>query len=333
MFEKILFRFLSGSFFKRLSRNTFDDNEAAYCASLLAHPLHLIWHKTWFFSRDFRKERVVSLYNAVMALPDRDYLTFKDEIDFLRHVNPAEPHQYPYAPLKDPERIDSGFDEDVHLPYVMHGEHKLYFPKSLSIEEAVLQYRSYLETEGILGTGCLRKSPHSYFSDCLQLDDNDVVVDVGCSEGLFGLACAEKAKRVYLFETLSHWKKPNEFTFSCFGEKVRIYNKFVGGATDGHTIRLDDALNEEEADSTFFVKMDIEGGERMVLASCADFLKKHKVKLACAAYHRQDDSEVLAKMLRDMGYVVSFSDGYMLPLINDVVYPYFRRGMIYAKNF
>ena len=79
--------------------------------------------------------------------------------------------------------------------------------------------------------------------------------------------------------------------------------------------------------------MDIEGWERLVIKSNADFLKSAKVKLSCCVYHRQDDAQVIEMMLKDMGYTTRFSDGYMLPVMNGIHYPYFRHGVIYAQNY
>ena len=79
--------------------------------------------------------------------------------------------------------------------------------------------------------------------------------------------------------------------------------------------------------------MDIEGGERAVLASSADFLRTHKVKLSCCVYHRQDDAEVISGMLEELGFSLRYSDGYMLPLLGDIVFPYFRHGVVHARNF
>lgn len=89
----------------------------------------------------------------------------------------------------------------------------------------------------------------------------------------------------------------------------------------------------ESSGAKYFIKMDIEGGEFDVLKSSSDFLKSHKVKLACCLYHRQDDEDRIVKILHEMGFEVRLSDGFMLPKIGGVVYPYFRRGVAYARNY
>ena len=78
--------------------------------------------------------------------------------------------------------------------------------------------------------------------------------------------------------------------------------------------------------------MDIEGGERAVVESSAAFLASHKVKISCCAYHRQDDGKVLMAMLEKIGFKTRYSEGFMLPY-DSHTFPFFRRGMIYAKNY
>ena len=73
--------------------------------------------------------------------------------------------------------------------------------------------------------------------------------------------------------------------------------------------------------------------EKDVLCGSKDFFLSHKVKLSCCTYHRQEDAAVISSLLEGWGYKVSFSDGYMVCLLNGLHPPYFRKGMIYAKNF
>jgi hypothetical protein len=114
---------------------------------------------------------------------------------------------------------------------------------------------------------------------------------------------------------------------------VSIINKLVSSRNSSKEIRLSDALADIDQDKTVFIKMDIEGFEREVISASEDFLKSHKVKLSCCVYHRQDDAAVIKNMLEKMGFKTRFSDGYMLPWMNGIHFPYFRHGLIYAQNF
>jgi hypothetical protein len=186
--------------------------------------------------------------------------------------------------------------------------------------------------EGILGTGCLSVSPHSYVNDYHFVEDGDVVCDVGCAEALFALDSIDKAARVFCFEVEQGWIKPLRMTFAPFEDKVTIVNKLVSDVTGPKTIRLLDAV-DVDALTPCFIKMDIEGWEKVVLEASRDFLTSHRVKLSCCLYHRQSDEYEISSLLRECGFSVGYSEGYMLPIVNEIRPPYFRRGMVYARNF
>ena len=316
-----------------LRRNGFSEEEIVVACCRTMNVRERLFLFFWQMAHDPIAQRMETRYNAVMDLPDRVAERFGAELEFLQKSAGTLP-VFPYAKIRmEMGDIKSGREEANGLPFVCHGDKRLYFPKSWKVNNAEEAYRYFVETEGILGSGCLEKSPHSYVSDSFKVEKGDVVLDVGCSEGLFALDNVDLAGKVYLFETQKCWKTANDATFAPFGDKVKVYNRFVGSQTNGKVIALEDAVKDEPDESTYFIKMDIEGGERLVITSSAEFFKKHKVKLACAAYHRQDDAEVLKARLEDMGFNVVFSDGYMLPDMNGSVFPYFRHGMIYARNY
>lgn len=238
---------------------------------------------------------------------------------------------FPYSRRSKGPTLEIGVDPKAKLPYVTHEKKRLYFTSGMKQSEVERQYRCLTEEEGLLGAGCLEKSPHQYVSGDFQVEEGDVLLDVGCAEGIFALHHVERAKTVYLFEGLRKWKKPLEWTFASFREKTYIVNRYVGEKNTHAEIRLEDAVPSHTND-VFFLKMDIEGAEREVIRSCSDFLTSHRVKFSCCVYHRQDDASIIPNMLHDLGFKTAISDGYMLPVINGVHYPYFRHGVVYARN-
>jgi len=296
-------------------------------------PKGFLWDFFWRRAVDVHSDRVAMRRNIVLSMPDRDASQYAEELEMLKKLPNGRWSPFLYAKVREAKDHEAGYDRKLRLPFVVHNCHRLYFPKWMTTDEALKAYRYFLEEEGITGDGLYAKSPHCYQTPDFKVDDGDIVLDIGCSEALFALDVVERAAEVYAFETLRHWRKPNMATFAPFGEKVHIVNKFVGGETKGSMTRLEDAVKGCPADATFFMKMDIEGGERTVIESSEQFLRSHKVKLACAAYHRQDDATWLAEKLKEIGFMVFFSDGYMLPLMKDFTYPYFRKTIIYAQNF
>ena len=80
--------------------------------------------------------------------------------------------------------------------------------------------------------------------------------------------------------------------------------------------------------------MDIEGYEHLVIKSSVKFLSGTKnVKIACCTYHRSSDFDEISTMLKDNGFSIEASDGYMIfPLGDELKPPYFRKGILRAKN-
>ena len=309
-------------------RNGVSENMLRKFFSHVLNPKNILLNWLLVRSEDFLHEKMIRRYNEVMTLPRNG--VYDEELRYLAG-RPFGKSMFPYERVKPAESAVSGVE--MGLPYVTHKGRKLFFPKLWDKEIAESQYRYFIEEEGITGAGHLRKSPHSYTTESFAVEKGDILLDVGSAEGLFPLDNVDVASKVYVFESLKDWRKPLHATFAPFGDKVVIINKYVGKETTNKTIKLSDVVGSESSSETFFIKMDVEGSERDVILGSESFLRTHRVKLACAAYHRQDDAEVLKTMLESMGFSVAFSDGYMIPLIDDFVYPYFRRGMIYARNY
>lgn len=279
-------------------------------------------------SIDRSREILRALENASSDFKVR----YGQEISYLKTLPAGELDVFPYPKHEGLLNVEYGFDREKGLPFVCHGKKRLYFASVTSREDMIRTYRAFVEDEGILGTGFRAKHPHCYSDASHRVEDGDVVVDVGCSEGLFSLDVVERAKRIFVFEMLERWNRPLHATFAPYREKVQIINKLVSDKSSPKSVRLVD-IDMGTKDDTYFLKMDIEGWEGDVLRASRDFLTTHRVKISCCTYHRQRDADELKTLLSDFGYSVRFSDGYMLPPLDVVAYPYFRRGMIYARNF
>ena len=290
-----------------------------------------------YFARHSQRETDLSaLRNLVLSLPAEVRVHYAVECSFIETMSLDDmgAMMFPYRVVKENRvgevraYIEHGFS------YTLHKEKKLFFPRYFSPLETIAGYKSLIEREGLFGTGVLEKSPHCYQDKDFKVEDGDVLLDVGCAEAIFALDNIEKVAKAYLFESESVWHKPLRLTFAPYADKTVIIKKLVSDKTTRKSIRLVDAVAGEKAnDAHFFVKMDIEGWERTVIEGNAEFFKSAKVKLSCCVYHRQDDAQVIEAMLKKMGYKTRFSEGWMLPTMNGIHYPYFRHGVIYAQNY
>ena len=267
------------------------------------------------------------LFQKILHLPMPMARDYPEEIEFLKQEGWAA---FPYPQTGRLASVESGRDSGKGLPFVVHRGKRLYFPGSWSAQRAETAYRGYVESEGILGGGFRRKSPHQYQTEDCCVEEGDVVVDIGAAEGLFALDVVEKAKRMYLFECDPAWNDALAATFAPFASTVRIVNKRVGATDSRDGVRLDTFLKNETGER-FFIKADIEGAEVAVVEASRKWLERESVRLCCCAYHRQDDAERLERLLNGIRYRTEFSDGYML-FSRDPVQkrPYFRRGVIRA---
>ena len=294
-------------------------------AQALRHPFDYI-RRLLALPSCYRMPR--KLVRQVCAMEPED--SFRTEWEFVRSHGFGSWMPYPYRQIGiSAKTVEDG--ECDGYPYVVHRGRRLFFPAGMEKWKVVMIYRIFVEQEGITGEGIYEKHPHNYQSANHFIEEGDVLLDIGCAEALFTLDNLDRISKAYVFEADPSWRIPLEKTFAGMG-KVSVVSKFVGDRTEGNCVKVTDVV-PEDPNATYFVKMDIEGGERVVLESMREFFRTHRVKLSCCVYHRQDDAEVIERMLREMGFSIEYSDGYMLVLMNGVQYPYFRKGLIYARNY
>ncbi|MDR0384804.1 MAG: hypothetical protein LBH60_01855 [Prevotellaceae bacterium] len=258
---------------------------------------------------------------------------FQEEVDFLKEQKKLT--VFPYRNIKQLENIDSGYDSVKNLPYVIHKGRKLYFARSWSEKKSAGNYKYFIEIENLLGGSYAAKAPHQYQSETFRVKNSDILLDVGCAEGLFALDVVDKVRKVILIESDPIWFEPLKATFEkeLNEGKVVLIEKNVEAKNSFRSITIASILENEEYES-LFIKMDIEGNETEVVKSCADLLKAGgDIRFSCCTYHRQNDADVLKKIFESNGYRTTFSDGYMLFILDKHIrYPYFRRGIIRASN-
>ena len=224
---------------------------------------------------------------------------------------------FPYPYRGEPYAVQSG--EDNGLPFCEYAGKRVYFPSGMTREQVEWCFRVYLEDEGLTGLGRRTRSPHCYVTENHRPDENDVIVDIGASEGFFTRGFIEEARRAVLIETEDKWQGPESLTFKAFPDKVEIIAQCLE--------RID--IPKKSDDESFFIKMDIEGAEVGVLESSKDFLTSNRCKISCCVYHRRTDAKVIERILRAYGYSTEFSRGVMIPY--GAKWP--RKGVIYGRNY
>ena len=173
-------------------------------------------------------------------------------------------------------------------------------------------------------------SPHRYLDGFFNLDENDIVADIGAAEGNFSLSIVEKVKKLYIFEYNPEWVKALHLTFGRWKEKVEIINKRVDDFDDGRHIRFDTFLKDHEM--VTFLKIDVDGAEQRVLKSCHTILnEKGPIKIALCTYHRNNDEKDFTGLLGNYGFKVRPTKGYMIQYFDKQIKPpYLRKGLLMA---
>ncbi|MDR2391809.1 MAG: FkbM family methyltransferase [Planctomycetota bacterium] len=174
--------------------------------------------------------------------------------------------------------------------------------------------------------GYVTEGPYEYGGG---MKENDVVFDLGANVGLFSTVALAKECTVHAFEptpfTLEILKKnlslydggryeayPWAVTDRCGKAVFNVNDDFSRDYTLGvnsmlerkgfkqievDTVSLDAFVDENGIDRVDFIKADIEGAERLMLAGAKKTLARFAPKLALCTYHLPDDPEVMERLI------------------------------------
>lgn len=244
-------------------------------------------------------------------------------LDFLKYYGYAVLIPLRFIEEYDWRRLRAGKDDDG-FPYVMLPSGKrLYMPKHLSMRQAKIGVNHLLtEQDG--------RSPHCYLTETFNVDENDVLADVGCAEGYLALDVVERVKHIYLFESEPEWIQALNRTFEPWKEKVTIVQTFVTDHDGDGCVSLDSVFELEGVRPTF-VKLDVEGGEMDVFRGMHGLLESRTpMKIAACTYHLPEAHGEISAFLESHRFVYETSRGVMFSRIGGVKPPYFRKGLVRA---
>lgn len=190
------------------------------------------------------------------------------------------------------------------------------------------------------------EGPYSFGS--VDVEENDIVFDIGANYGLFSAIAASKAKKgkVYAFEPVNETQKilkrttdlydniviePYAVSDTCGKTKINIsaYASNPGAPSimnvncnskteEVETITLDYYINKNHISKIDFIKADIEGAERLFLTGAKEVLQKFAPKLAICTYHYSEDPALLEFIIKQANpsYVVEKAYGKLYAYVN-----------------
>ena len=270
--------------------------------------------------RKFLHKKILKYF---AELPESDINDEQREVLAYLKNNPLSVFPYPFQHHYDPEKVEVYEDKTNGFHYVLLDTKRLYFKKKWTVKR-IRRGFSNLMMEQDIG------SPHRYQNGTFNLNENDVVADIGAAEGNFSLSVIEKVKKLYIFEYNREWVKALNATFAPWKDKVEIINKRVADFDDDKHIRFDTFLKDH--DKVTFMKIDVDGAEQSVLNSCQPILKGNgPMKIALCTYHRNNDEKDFTTLLINNGFRVKPSKGYMIQYFDkQIKSPYLRRGLLMA---
>lgn len=256
-------------------------------------------------------------------LPENEVNDEQREVLGYLEKNPLRIFPYPFHDNYSAEKIDVFFDAENGMRYVIQEGKRLYFKKRWSEKRIKRAYSELVREQDI-------NSPHRYLTDSFTTGNEDVLADIGAAEGNFSLSVIEKVKKIYLFEYDHEWTEALKATFAPWAEKVEIINKYVSDSDDESHVRFD-TFYKEKKDITF-LKIDVDGAEAIVLDSCNEVFKSpESFKVALCTYHKNNDERDFTLLLKNHGFTITPSKGYMIHYYDKKMKaPFLRRGLIRA---
>lgn len=263
------------------------------------------------------------ILNYYVSLPENEVNEDQKEVTNYIENNEVRILSYEFHTTYTPDKVEVMYDPEKAMRYVLQDGKRLYFKKRWSKKKIRKSYCDLMREQDL-------ESPHRYLTDSFTIGKDDVLADIGAAEGNFSLAVIENIKKVYIFEYDQEWIEALNATFAPWAEKVKIINKFVSDRNDSKNIRFDTFF--ESRKDINFLKIDVDGAESVVLSSCEKVFNSHgKFKIALCTYHKHDDEKDFTRLLKDYGFTVTPSKGYMINYYDKKLKsPYLRRGLIRA---
>ena len=170
------------------------------------------------------------------------------------------------------------------------------------------------------------------------IDEGDTLLDCGACEGYFTKKAIERgAGKIYCFEPGDLARNCLNRTFALEIQNGRVFTfSYLLGSKNGtvtfienpqdpalsmicngpkhadnpgvarktEILTIDDFCNRHMVGKVDFIKADVEGGEIELLYGSQETLKRHKPKLAIAAYHRPEHANQIVEYINslDIGY-------------------------------
>lgn len=161
-----------------------------------------------------------------------------------------------------------------------------------------------------------KKDWHYYQFEKTQIQNGEILLDIGTAEGLFPLLVFDKCKHIYMVEPSQYFYRSLLKSFGELG-KTTLFNCAVGSTNekvnfnedslDGQIAKSADSgriIDVKTIDSLIedktvtFLKADIEGFEIEMLKGAKNTIIKNKPKIAITTYHKPNNPKEIIDLIK-----------------------------------
>ncbi len=255
---------------------------------------------------------IVNYKAIIYKLIGRQEMKYVAWPQLLKDTNIIARIAYDVFAQRNCQRLISRSDYDDNISKVSIGQYTLYYPQGADFN---ILARTYYE---IFNPHC----GHFYDVEQTCPQENDIVLDIGACEGLYGLKNLASLKKIYLFEpsrlmcqclslsfrdsdasryeimNLILADRAGEEIFFSEDEKDPTMSEIVSqGERFTYKLRsetVDSLLESRRIDIPTLIKMDVQGAELKILTGAAATIREHKPRMAITTSHYPlDGTEII----------------------------------------
>lgn len=199
--------------------------------------------------------------------------------------------------------------DDYYLVYFNAFSNPLYYPNNFSLKSL----------EQVIVESFYPQNWHYYEIPQTKVTREDIVVDCGAAEGLFGFMVIDRCKKLYLIEPLPVFCKAMSKTFenknnatilpialSNKEKTSQILEKDISSSLSDENGGIEvkvttlDKLFYKKGEKITYIKMDLEGFDCEALIGAENLIRENKPKIAVTTYHKYEDAELMTKYLKSI---------------------------------
>jgi FkbM family methyltransferase len=199
--------------------------------------------------------------------------------------------------------------DDFYEVYFKGINKPIYYPKNFplkSLEQVIVEL-------------FYPKNWHYYEIPQTSVRKEDVVVDCGAAEGLFGFLVVDRCEKLYLVEPLPAFYKAMEKTFAkhknamilpvALSNKettLKIFEHDISSSLSDGNVGVEvkvttlDKLFYDMGEKITYIKMDLEGYDYDALLGAENLIKKNKPKIPVTIYHNPQHAEEITAYLKSL---------------------------------